>query len=443
MKKISKAKFQSWFSPLATQPTLLNWQRKLFQLTHLSQKPHVLKVWLQLDDPFSYLLLQQLPSLQQQYQVELEILIIEKPVEAVQVEPVAYRSWSFSDAKALADFYQLQPAIPRTVTIEWQQALLNSQSDIKKLLQLFTAFHSEQSINVYHDQQSMHSQLMPTQIQENLDNNLQALQKSGHYLAAMIQYDGEFYWGIDRLNHLQQRLNQLQLAKNNPIDDFSKRIEFEWQWFNQLMVAKKQPSEITLYLSLRSPYSWLLFYRLKTLADQQLIKLNLKPLLPMVMRGLPVPSAKKFYILKDAAREAWLQNIPFGPVCDPLGKGVENGYAIWFETLQQTPELADEVLYRLMKAAWAQGKDLADIDQLDKLIEQSGLSGQLNLSCLQRQDWLPLLTEHRQTISEAGFWGVPVIEHNGAMAWGQDRLWQVVEVATGKANEIEKISAPA
>lgn len=32
------------------------------------------------------------------------------------------------------------------------------------------------------------------------------LESDGHYLSGMVQYEGEWYWGIDRLQYLERRL---------------------------------------------------------------------------------------------------------------------------------------------------------------------------------------------------------------------------------------------
>ena len=53
------------------------------------------------------------------------------------------------------------------------------------------------------------------------------------------------------------------------------------------------------------------------------IELKLRPVLPMLMRGLQVPPKKMIYIANDAAREAERADIAFGKFADPLGSGVE------------------------------------------------------------------------------------------------------------------------
>ena len=48
----------------------------------------------------------------------------------------------------------------------------------------------------------------------------------------------------------------------------------------------------------------------------------MRPVLPMVMRGLPVTRKKGSYIFKDVAREARANGVSFGNFYDPIGKPV-------------------------------------------------------------------------------------------------------------------------
>ena len=59
------------------------------------------------------------------------------------------------------------------------------------------------------------------------------------------------------------------------------------------------------------------------------VELVLRPVLPMVMRGLPVPRAKRLYILFDTKREAEDAGEPFGRVCDPIGRPVERAFSLF------------------------------------------------------------------------------------------------------------------
>ena len=42
-----------------------------------------------------------------------------------------------------------------------------------------------------------------------IDGGTALRRRLGHYLGAMLHYGGEWYWGVDRLWHLERRLQQL------------------------------------------------------------------------------------------------------------------------------------------------------------------------------------------------------------------------------------------
>lgn len=60
---------------------------------------------------------------------------------------------------------------------------------------------------------------------------------------------------------------------------------------------------------------------MRRLARRYGADLRLRYILPMVMRGLPVPLVKRRYILLDAKREADRAGLPFGRIVDPVGGG--------------------------------------------------------------------------------------------------------------------------
>ena len=74
---------------------------------------------------------------------------------------------------------------------------------------------------------------------------------------------------------------------------------------------------IEFFFPLRSPYSTNVAPRVFELARHTSASVRLRFVLPMVMRGLPVPRDKRLYISLDAAREARFRNVPFGRLNDP------------------------------------------------------------------------------------------------------------------------------
>ena len=78
-------------------------------------------------------------------------------------------------------------------------------------------------------------------------------------------------------------------------------------------------------------------------------------MLPMAMRGLPVPGTKRRYIAFDAAREARLRGVPFGRIADPLGEPTRRGLALM--PLAERTGHGPDYLLSFMRGVWAEGID--------------------------------------------------------------------------------------
>ena len=147
----------------------------------------------------------------------------------------------------------------------------------------------------------------------------------------MTRFLGEWFWGVDRLDHLERCLNEQGLNRDVP-----DAVLFTRTW-SDLMSSVPSPADghratdttLEVFFSIRSPYSYLGLERAIQLANAWNIPLQLRPVLPMLMRGQSVPDAKKWYIFHDTKREANKLGIPYGFVADPLGSGVERCYALF------------------------------------------------------------------------------------------------------------------
>ncbi|MEY4124772.1 MAG: hypothetical protein RL770_1353, partial [Pseudomonadota bacterium] len=160
---------KSWLMPVISQhflsrSRLLNLRKKAEQLRNSQSRPHVLHVFLQTDEPYSQLLTQALPKLQSRYAVSVLQHWVSEPDDSAVPEREKLKAYSQIDAKRLAVEYGLVFPAPL------------DKSSI-----------SETSLQEAH----------------------QLRKKWGHYLSGVIYYEGEWYWGIDRLHHLESRLNDL------------------------------------------------------------------------------------------------------------------------------------------------------------------------------------------------------------------------------------------
>jgi 2-hydroxychromene-2-carboxylate isomerase len=239
----------------------------------------------------------------------------------------------------------------------------------------------------------------------------------------MFYFEGEWFWGVDRLHLLEQRLrdeNHL-LYSDSPLCVPHPLAED---------ASDLNASAITLeyFPSLRSPYTAVGHARVADLVERSGVSLVVRPVMPMMMRGIPNPRPKQQYIMIDAAREARAHDVPFGNIVDPFGDPVRRAFSLFPAALALGKGL--EFVGAYLSAAFAEGIDITS-DQ--GLAEVAGAAG-LDWSELNRRatgdDWMPLLDENLDAMFEAGLWGVPSFRVSGGDAspfscWGQDRIWRV------------------
>lgn len=248
-------------------------------------------------------------------------------------------------------------------------------------------------------------------------------EKLGHYLGGTLFYGGEWYWGLDRLHYLEERLKGLGLRNANTGSHF-------------LYAPPKVPSgrgktkaELHWYLSFRSPYTAIVRDRIKALADAYGADLKLRFVLPMVMRGLPVPPAKKKYIPFDTAREARRLDVNFGKILDPVGRPVEMGYSLLPWAREQGRDF--EYVQSWLSGVWAEGIDAGSKAGIQKIVERADLNWSDAREVLGNEDWRGEAEANRQEMMDRGIWGVPSFRVGDTITWGQDRVW-VIEHALQK-----------
>jgi 2-hydroxychromene-2-carboxylate isomerase len=183
---------------------------------------------------------------------------------------------------------------------------------------------------------------------------------------------------------------------------------------------------IEFFFSLRSPYSAIVAPRVAALARNTGGQVNLRFVLPMVMRGLPVPKIKRMAIVRDTAREAHWRGIPFGRLNDPVGRPTERGLALI--PLAERKGCGMAYVLSFMQGVWAEGIDAGSDRGLRKIAERAGMSWADAQDALADEGWRQRAEANRQAMFELGLWGVPSFQFGDLTTWGQDRLW-VIEQA--------------
>jgi 2-hydroxychromene-2-carboxylate isomerase len=151
------------------------------------------------------------------------------------------------------------------------------------------------------------------------------------------------------------------------------------------------------------------------------VKLDIRPVLPMVMRGLKVPGKKLLYIVKDANREAERLEVPFGKFCDPLGKGTERCIAAFYYAKSEDKER--EFALSAGRAIWAEGIDVASDEGMRTVTERAGLFWPDVVTAMNDESWRETVQTNRDALTEVGLWGVPDFVIGDVALWGQDRDW--------------------
>jgi 2-hydroxychromene-2-carboxylate isomerase len=391
-------------------------------------QPAVVHYFHQVDDPYSDLAVRALPHLVSQYRITLVPHLVPAPDAGAAPEPQRLVDWSLRDASDLASALSLQSPpwqmAPEAGAVAQAQFALAGISDPVSFAD--TAADIRQAFK-------RQAELQPTDLDlVNLDitatgsaeatlNDGKTLREAlGHYLGAMFYFEGEWYWGLDRLPYLEQRLQSL--SRNNNVEPFVSRLECSVNETHPVSAHTQQRPVLDLYFSFRSPYSWIALPRVFALATRYNAQLNLRFVLPMVMRGLPIPESKRMYIVSDTKREAQRVGLPFGLIADPIGKPTERGLAVLHHAIQAGKGEAFALSF--MRGVFAEGISARSDSGLLKLCLRAGISAEQMHDALADTRWRAVAEANRDEMFALGIWGVPAFRVNkGSAHWGQDRLW--------------------
>jgi 2-hydroxychromene-2-carboxylate isomerase len=397
----------------------------------LSGKPHTVIIFLELDDPYSYLLSRHIPDLQNRYDVEVEIHLTQALGDAFRPHADLLAVYAETDCARLAR----EMGIPfldkgKTPPVEHRRALIDALAGNEQ----HVSFDADvlEAIGLYWrgDAQGVARRVSGAELGAKGDLLLQRSQellaKLGHYNTATVNYAGEWYWGVDRLHYLTDRLDALGVRKA----DASAPTVASVRQLAKISLPVSPPSSakdlppLELFYSVSSPYSYLALQRMCDIADAFNLDLKIRPVLPMVMRGLQVPKPKLLYIANDVTREAEHYEVPFGKFNRPLGIAAERCLATLFYAIGEKKER--DFLRCAGEAIWTQGVDVASDKGLRKITGRTGLFWPDVKAAIDNDGWRQMVEENRASMMASGCWGVPTIRFGDYTVWGQDRLWLLV-----------------
>ncbi|WP_337660914.1 DsbA family protein [Erythrobacter sp. Alg231-14] len=345
-------------------------------------EPHRVEYFHQHDDPYSRLAEQVLGLLAERYDVQLVRHEIRASGGENQPELEKLDTWARRDAELIAPHYGL---LRPSELAECEHTLAS---------------------------------------QEALDAGSKRLAELGHYSGAMFYCGGEWYWSVDRLFHLEQRLRDLGACLDPSSPFICPRPDIDVCGIDASMLT------LDFYPSLNSPYTSIIYDKTIAMARECGIQLNHKPVLPMIMRGVPATREKGMYIMFDTAREGEHLGVGFGPVMTPIGEPTRQIYSLLPWAREQGRDT--HLLSAALDLAFRKGIALHRKSGVKQAVEQAGLDWTEAKQHLGSEGWKDETARHQIEMSEElGLWGVPSYRLQGGVGeedlcvWGQDRLWLI------------------
>lgn len=430
------SKLMSWMISPAAQ----NRRRARAERARLRRgEPHRVEYFHQVEDAYSHLAAQLLRPLLETYDVELVPHLVTVEKDRNLAEPELLPPLARHEAAKLAPYYGLRfpgaASAPSPGLVDRARAVLAGvapadfpeaavavgdalwQADAAQLEVLSRKWDSADAADV----------------SLALKNGNARRAAAGHYSAGMFLHNAEWYWGADRMYLLEERLTDLGARREGGAGTVCARPEI-------LLGPRRDDGSLTLeiYPSLRSPYTAVIFDTALELVRETGVRGVVRPVLPMVMRGVPATRQKGMYIFTDAAREARALGRDFGPFYDPIGEPVRRAYSLW--PWARECGRGDELLQSFHRRAFYEGVNTGSDDGLRCVVEGAGLPWDEAQRRVGTTDWEDEIEANRLAMLDMGCWGVPsfrLLDRDGSevlAVWGQDRLWLV-------SHEIQRLLA--
>ena len=382
------------------------------------------------DDPYSHLTIQSIEKLKSSYNISFKpILVGEEDAEAIH-ETSLYSKYCLEDVRRIAPFYDIAfpgNSYPSKEMIYKANSILSDVNESKfseiaiKLSFALWSGDEDTIDNLGVIFSSSKDKVIDKIIEGNKIRN-----DKGYYFGSAFYYENELYWGLDRLNYLEERLTELGLSNNSVKDPIcSLNLSAPKQ-----MISNKKVN-LTYYPSLNSPYTLVSAKRVKELGEIYPINLITKPVLPMLMRDMTIPEYKAKYIISDAAREGRKYGHEIKNIYSPLGSPARKAYSL-FPNIDKAGK-GFEYIYELLNASFQEGVNIGNNDYLETLVNKLGLDWNIIKNDLNTKQWKHDLDLNLNDMYSGNCWGVPsfkVTDEDGGnpfYAWGQDRIWLIKE----------------
>ena len=349
-----------WFDPLRS-----SWfYKKPIRQEALSIEQG-LSIYLRLDDVYSYLAVQQLIQLNDILSDDikpLKIIISNTAAEPPnEMSAEEWRDYSLRDAQILAHQHRFafdneKPELPNAEALQQAETILRKTplTDQNFLYLLEDVFHMLWQ-QQYGKLRTLY--IMASQKQQEQDFAERQFTETP-VLASYFEIGGRKYHAVDDLLRLTRRLKQQKLLTGNPIFLIN-HIEWREHLINdaeELSEIQAMNPELDLYIALEDPISWLLLAYIKEeLADYYDIQLNVYPL---------NYQGRDHFDWSLATRLSKRTDVKFTPFCRPTEASTLEMAKLFYSV---EDEQRTDVMYSILEAVWAKGKDLSHKAHFEQL----------------------------------------------------------------------------
>ncbi|NNP73748.1 hypothetical protein A7P53_14240 [Acinetobacter defluvii] len=361
-----------------------------------------LRIYLRLDDVYSYLAVQQLTQLDDILSDALKPLKIiisdttAEPPNGMSIEE--WRNYSLNDAKILANQHRFsydeeKPEQPTQEALQQAETILRNtpltgQNFLYLLEDVFHMLWQQQYGKLRMLFVMASKQQKPQHFPERIFDHIPVLE-------SYFEFGGRKYHAVDDLLRLTRRLKQQKLLIDNPIFLIN---HIEWREHlmsdaEELTEIQAMHPELNLYIALEDPISWLLLAYIKEeLADYYNIQLHV---FPLSYHG------RDFFDWSLATRLSKRTEVKFTPFCRPTADGILKMAQLFYNVAE---EQRIEAMYTILEAVWTKGKDLSFKAHLQQIQQELGIEDLVEL------DVMALLQENDQRCAEKHQPDFPVLE---------------------------------
>ena len=393
-------------------------------------RPHEVLYFHKVDDPYSHLTINFLEKFYAKYDIHLKSVLVGDEVKETVHEPTLYGDYCLEDVKKIAPFYGVDfPATtyPESSLVNLANSILTAVKadnfidvaktvsealwggNAQKLIDLNTKFSASAD-----------------EVKTNLKKGNEVRNSCDYYFGSAFYYEKELYWGVDRLHYLESRLTELGLNKeqnNDPVCILNTSAPET--------LESETKVNLHFYPSLNSPYTYVSAGRVKDIKEHYPVNLITRPVLPMLMRKMTIPTYKGKYIISDAAREGRTHNFEMKDIYSPIGAPARRAYSL-FPLIDEKGKGFDYI-YDLLKSSFHDGINIGDENYLKGLVARLDLDWNEIGKELNTKKWKKVLNDNAKDMYAGNSWGVPSFKvtnsdgTNPFYVWGQDRIWLVKE----------------